>query len=80
MKSPIKLTRNQVNVLFGYKLIIKRTGAAKSERVGHLFETSDEAVAFKDRHFNGIAKWSVEAVRVNIQPKGQDHDSTHNQK
>lgn len=78
MKLPIKLSKNQVNVLFGYKLIIKRAGAAKSERVGHLFETSDEAVAFKDRHFTGIAKWSVEAVRLNIQPKGRENDSSNN--
>lgn len=55
----------------GYALSVNSTaakGAANWKRVGFLFNTRSEALAHKSRYYATVSKFTVAAVRLNVEP------------
>lgn len=58
----------QKRIKMGYALFIKRNPTDKSwERVGFLFNNSQEASQYRESRLPDVTKWSVQAVRVSAQ-------------
>jgi hypothetical protein len=77
MKMPMRTTKKQVRAIYGYQLRIKRTATSKTERVGYLFDTSRDAMLYRDLNFSDVERWSIEAVRLNIQPRVSDGNKSN---
>lgn len=68
----------QKRIHMGYVLFINPTGTKGSKnwtKVGHLFNTSHEASEYRKHKFEHVKYWSVEGVRVNIEPVKFESDS-----
>lgn len=55
--------------VMGYGLFMNLHGEPKGwKRYGHLFQTSLEASEFRERKYPGVTKWSIQRIRVNVEP------------
>jgi hypothetical protein len=62
---------HQKSERYGYKAEVNRSGKPGKinwERVGFLFGSSQEAKDYLDRKYPNVSNWSVEGVRLNVEP------------